>query len=327
MTSAATPILWIIFAVVVIVALTLDLGVFNRRAHEVRSREALVLSAFWIALALCFNLWVYRALGSQAGLEFLTGYLIEKALSVDNLFVILVIFNYFAVPKELQHRVLFWGVVGALVARGVFILVGAALLQAFHWLIYLFGAFLVFTGIRLLSHQQQPEPEKNPILRFLRRFIRSVSDYRGTHFTVVESKRRYATPLLLVLLTIEATDIVFAVDSIPAVFAVTRDPFIVFTSNIFAVLGLRALYFVLAGVLLQFRYLRVGLALVLSYVGIKMLISGFYVIPIGVSLAIVATLLGGSVLASLGRPKVRDPGSDGPRPELPGDASSSRSSP
>jgi len=320
MTSAATPFHWITFAILVIASLALDLGVFNRRAHVARSREALVLTGFWIALALVFNLIVFRWLGAEAALEFFTGYLIEKALSVDNLFVILVIFNYFAVPKELQHRVLFWGVVGAVVARGLFVVTGAALLSRFHWLIYVFGAFLLFTGLRLLvQREHELDPEHNPVLRLLRRVVRSVPDYRGTRFSVVESNKRYATPLFLVLLTIEATDVVFAIDSIPAVFAVTDDPFIVFTSNIFAVLGLRALYFVLAGVLLQFRYLKVGLSLVLAYVGVKMLISGFYSIPIIASLGIVAALLGGSVVASLGR-------SSHPRPSVPDHPNSGRSS-
>ncbi|HEX9295519.1 MAG TPA: TerC family protein [Polyangiaceae bacterium] len=299
MTSAATPLVWIGFTIFVLAMLTIDLGVFHRRAHVIRTREALVWTIVWIALALTFNVGIYLWMGSEKGLEFLTGYLIEKALSIDNLFVMMVIFSYFAVPAELQHRVLFWGIVGALLLRAVFILVGAALLQHFHWFIYVFGGILLVTGIRLAFQREgHVHPERNPVLRIMRKFIPSVADYRGSHFTVVESGRRYATPLLLVLLTIESTDVVFAVDSIPAIFAVTTDPFIVFTSNVFAILGLRALYFVLADVLGKLRYLKAGLALVLAFVGIKMLISGVYAIPIGVSLAVVATLVAAAIVAS-----------------------------
>jgi tellurite resistance protein TerC len=246
---------------------------------------------------------VYFWFGSQRALEFLTAYLIEETLSVDNLFVFLVIFRYFAVPAALQHRVLFWGIIGAITLRISFILAGAALLQRFHWVMYVFGAFLVFTGIKLLVQRDaEMHPERNPVLRIARRVIPTISEYRGTHFTVVENGRRYATPLLMVLLVIEATDVVFAVDSIPAVFAVTRDPFIVFTSNIFAVLGLRALYFALAGMMEKFHYLKVGLGLVLAFVGVKMLIADVYKLPIVASLAVIASLLSGSIVASILRP-------------------------
>jgi tellurite resistance protein TerC len=300
MTTAAGPLLWVAFGVVVTIMLVLDLGVFHRRAHVIGMREALGWTVVWITVSLLFNAWVYVWLGSSSGLEFLTGYVIEKALSVDNLFVIAVIFSYFAVPAALQHRVLFWGIIGAIATRAVFVFAGAALLHAFHSLIYLFGAFLVFTGIRLLVQKdEEVHPEKNPVVRLLQKVVPAVSDYRGSRFTVIESGKRYATPLLLVLVTIEATDVVFAVDSIPAVFAVTEDPFIVLTSNIFAVLGLRALYFVLAGVLGKFRYLKIGLALVLSFVGLKMMLAKLYPIPIAVSLGVVVLLLAGSILLSL----------------------------
>jgi tellurite resistance protein TerC len=278
--SIGTPVLWIGFTLFVLAMLALDLGVFHRRAHEVRVKEAL--------------LWSERAL------EFLTGFLIEKALSVDNIFVFLVLFSYFAVPPALQHRVLFWGIVGALGMRAAFILLGAALLQSFHWVIYIFGGFLVLTGVKLLLQRgSEVHPEHNPLFRQFKRLIPAVGDYRGPRFTVVENGKRYATPLLLVLVAIEATDIVFAVDSIPAVFAVTRDPFIVYTSNIFAILGLRALYFVLAGVLGKFHYLKVGLALVLVFVGVKMTMTDVYKVPVAISLAVVASLLAGSVVLSL----------------------------
>jgi tellurite resistance protein TerC len=298
--SVGTPALWIGFTAFVLAMLALDLGVFHRKAHEVRVREALIWTAAWISLALVFNLGVYFWFGSERALEFLTGYVIEKALSVDNIFVFIVVFSVFSVPAKLQHRVLFWGILGALVLRAVFIVVGAALLAKLHWVAYLFGAFLVFTGIKLLAQRDEEiHPERNPIFRLFKRFVRSVDDYPEGHFTVVESGKRYATPLLLVLVAIEATDLVFAVDSIPAIFAVTTDPFIVYTSNIFAILGLRALYFALAGIMGKFHYLKVGLSLVLVFVGVKMLLAGIYKIPIAASLAVIAALLGGSIVASL----------------------------
>ena len=302
--SIGSPALWVGFTVFVLAMLALDLGVFHRKAHGVRFREALAWSTVWVGLALAFNLLVYHWFGAQRGLEFLTGYLIEKVLSVDNIFVFVVIFSFFAVPAAYQHRVLFWGILGALVMRAVFILAGAALLQRFHWIVYAFGGFLVITGVKLLLHRgDEIHPERNPVYRLFRRLVPAVSDYRGARFTVVENGKRYATPLLAVLVVVEATDVVFAVDSIPAIFAVTTDPFIVYTSNIFAILGLRALYFLLAGVMDKFHYLKVGLALVLCFVGVKMLLVDFYKIPIAASLAAVATLLAGSVAASLLRPR------------------------
>ena len=304
--SIGSPVLWAGFTLFVLAMLAVDLGVFHRKAHEVRLKEALAWSAVWVSLALGFNLLVYHWFGPQRGLEFLTGYVIEKALSVDNIFVFLVIFSFFAVPAAYQHRVLFWGILGALVLRAVFILAGAALLQRFHWIVYVFGGFLVVTGVKLLLDRgAEVHPERNPMYVLFRRFVPSVGHYRGARFTVVENGRRYATPLLLVVVVVEATDVVFAVDSIPAIFAITTDPFIVYTSNIFAILGLRALYFLLAGVMDKFHYLRVGLALVLCFVGVKMLIADVYKIPIAVSLAVVATLLAGSIAASLLRPPER----------------------
>ena len=298
--SIGTPALWMGFTTFVLVMLALDLGVFHRKAHEVSVKEALSWTAVWVSLALVFNVGVYFWFGSERALEFLTGYVIEKALSVDNIFVFIVVFTAFAVPANLQHRVLFWGILGALVMRAIFIVLGAALLQQFHWVIYVFGAFLVFTGIKLLVQKSDEiHPEKNPLFRLFRRFVPSVSDYRGGRFTVVEGGKRYATPLLLVLVAIETTDLVFAVDSIPAIFAVTTDPFIVYTSNIFAILGLRALYFALAGMMGKFHYQKVGLSLVLVFVGTKMLIAGVFKIPILVSLGVIVALLAGSVVASL----------------------------
>jgi len=298
--SVGSPLLWGSFTAFILAMLALDLGVFHRKAHEVRFKEAVGWSIFWIGLALAFNAWVAYAFGPQKGMEFLTGYLIEKALSVDNVFVFLVVFTTFSVPAVYQHRVLFWGVVGALVMRAVFIAAGAAVLEAFHGIIYFFGALLLFTGIKLLVQRNHEEhPERNPVFRLLQRFIPSTSEYHGQRFWVRLDGRRLATPLFTVLLLIEFTDVVFAVDSIPAIFAVTRDPFIVFTSNIFAILGLRALYFCLAGFVGRLRYLKVGLALVLIFVAIKMMLTDFYKIPIHLSLLVVTLLLGGAVVASL----------------------------
>jgi len=300
MDSIGTVWMWGGFLGFVAAMLALDLGVFHRRAHEVRLREAAAWSLVWVALALLFNLGVWHWYGPVKGLEFLTGYLIEKALSVDNIFVFLVIFSFFAVPKAYQHRVLFWGILGALVMRAVFIFAGAALLERFHWVMYIFGGILVLTGIKLLREKvEELNPERNPIFRLFRRFVPSVADYHGEHFTVVKAGRRMATPLLAVLVAVEATDLVFAVDSIPAVFAVTRDPFIVFTSNIFAILGLRAMYFLLADVMDRFVYLKPGLAAVLMFVGTKMLIADVYKIPVAVSLGVVAGILALAVVTSL----------------------------
>ncbi len=304
--SIGTWWMWSGFVVLVLLMLSIDLGVFHRTAHEVKFREAITWSGVWIGLALLFNYGIYRWFGTERALEFLTGYLIEKALSVDNVFVFLVLFTFFAVRKEYQHRVLFWGVLGALLMRGVFIGVGTALLARFHWVIYVFGALLVLTAVKLLvQRDEHVRPERNPVYRLFRRVVPTASEYHGARFTIVQGGRRVATPLLMVLVTVEATDVVFAVDSIPAIFAVTRDPFIVYTSNVFAILGLRALYFVLAGVMDRFHYLRAGLALVLAFVGVKMLLAGVYKIPISASLGVIAAILACAVLASLLKPHDR----------------------
>lgn len=297
--TIGTPALWLVFVAGVLGLLALDLGVFHRAAHVVRFREALVWSVVWVVLALGFNAFIAWEYGGDRGLEFLTGYLIEKALAVDNIFVFLVVFATFQVPRENQHRILFWGILGALVMRAAFIFAGAALLQRFGWVMYVFGAFLVATGVKLFVHRDADvHPERNPLFRVLTRFVPSVPEYHGSRFTVVKAGRRYATPMLLVLVCIEATDIVFAVDSIPAIFAVTRDPFIVFTSNIFAILGLRAMFFLLAGVIDRFRYLRPALALVLAFVGVKMLLAHVHPIPVGVSLGVIGLVLAGAAAAS-----------------------------
>jgi tellurite resistance protein TerC len=300
MQSIGSPALWVGFTLFVLAMLALDLGVFNRRAHVVRTGEALVWTMVWIGLALLFGVGVYVWSGADHALEFLTGYLIEKALSVDNLFVFLVLFSFFGVPEKLQHRVLYWGILGALVTRAIFIVVGSALLQRFHWVMYIFGGFLVITGAKLLLQRKgEVHPERNLLFRVLRRLIPSVSTYREAHFVVVENGRRYATPLLLVLVAIESSDIIFAVDSIPAVFAITTDPFIVYTSNVFAVLGLRALYFVLSQMMGRFHYLQVGLALVLAFIGAKMLLVSVYKLPIAISLGVIAGLILAAIVASL----------------------------
>lgn len=302
MESVGTPALWAGFTLFVLAMLALDLGVFHRKAHVVDAREALTWSAVWVALALVFGAGVHYFFGPQRGIEFLTGYLIEKALAVDNIFVFVVLFSAFAVPAVYQHRVLFWGILGALVMRAVFIVAGAALIARFHWVLYVFGAVLVLTGVKLLVFRNaQSDPQNNPLFRLFRRMVPAVSEYHGERFTIVQNGRRYATPLLLVLVAIEATDLVFAVDSIPAIFAITTDPFIVFTSNIFAILGLRAMYFLLADVITRFSELKLGLALVLVFVGVKMLVADFYKIPVAASLAVVATLIAGSIAVSLWR--------------------------
>jgi tellurite resistance protein TerC len=298
------PLLWAGFTVFVLGMLALDLGVFHRRAHAVTAREAATWCVVWVALAAVFGAGIYFLEGRQSALEFAAGYLVEEALSVDNLFVFLILFSYFKVPDPLRHRVLFWGILGALVMRGAMIAGGAALLHRFHWIIYLFGAFLVVTGARMAaSGGIDVEPEHNPTLRLVRRLLPITPDFRGQHFFVrgdwKGGQRWFATPLFVVLLLVETTDLVFAVDSIPAIFGVTTQPFIVYTSNVFAILGLRSLFFLLAGVIARFHLLRFGLAAVLAFVGVKMLISGHWTIPIGVSLGVIACLLAASIVASL----------------------------
>ncbi len=303
METIGNPWLWSGFIAFVVAMLALDLGVFHRKAHAVSLKEAAIWSGVWVGFAVLFNVAIWHYFGAERGLEFATGYVIEKALSVDNLFVFVAIFSAFAVPAAFQHQVLFWGILGALVLRAIFILVGGALLARFHWVMYLFGAILLFTAVKLfVSRDEKPEPEKSPVTRLFRRFVPTTEGFRGTSFLVKENGRRLATPLLLVLVLVEATDLVFAVDSIPAIFAVTRDPFLVFTSNIFAILGLRSLYFLLAGIVDRFHYLKPALALVLAFVGTKMVIVDLYKVPVGASLAVIATLIGGAVLLSFLRP-------------------------
>ena len=292
--------LWAGFNVFVLAMLALDLGVFHRKSHEVSVKEATAWSVVWIGLAMAFNLGIYWFRGSEPAVQFFTGYLIEKSLSVDNIFVFALLFSYFAVPPAYQHRVLFWGILGALVMRACFILAGAALLAKFHWIIYLFGAFLILTGVKMaLFRNAGMHPEKNPVLKLVRKLIPVTKDYREDKFFVREAGRWAATPLFLVLVLVETTDLVFAVDSIPAIFAVTSDPFLVYTSNVFAILGLRSLYFVLAGVMQKFSYLKLGLSAVLAFVGVKMTLVDLYKIPSGVSLGVIASILALSVAASL----------------------------
>jgi tellurite resistance protein TerC len=300
----ASPIAWVVFNGFVLLMLALDLGVFHRKAHTVKVKEAMIWTVVWVVLAFLFAGGVWYSRGSEPALQFVAGYLIEKSLSVDNLFVFLVIFSYFKVPPVFQHKVLFWGILGALVMRAALIAVGAVLIARFHWTMYIFGAFLVFTGIKLaLQKGEGIHPEHNPVVKLVRRIMPVSKDYSGSHFFVKEAGRRVATPLLLVLLTVEFTDLVFALDSIPAIFAVTPDPFIVYTSNVFAILGLRSLYFALAGVMDLFHYLKHGLAVVLVFVGVKMLIVDLVKIPIGVSLAIVGAIIVTAVVLSLIRRK------------------------
>jgi tellurite resistance protein TerC len=295
---------WVGFILFVLAMLAIDLGVFHRKSHEVTIREALAWSGVWIALALLFNLGVYYWRGPEPAIAFLTGYLIEKSLSVDNIFVFLLIFTYFRVPPRYQPRALFWGILGALVMRAILILLGISLIQRFHWVIYLFGAFLILTGVKMaMEKDKEIHPERNPALRLFRRLAPVTDDYRGDNFFVKQGGRYFATPLFIALLAVETTDLIFAVDSIPAVLAITLDPFIIYTSNVFAILGLRALYFALAGVMKLFHHLHYGLSAVLVFVGAKMLLADFYKIPVGVALGVVAGILIISVIASMAFPR------------------------
>jgi tellurite resistance protein TerC len=301
--------LWIIFAVVVVAALVLDLGVLNRRAHVPSMREALWWSAGWISLALLFNLGILIWQGHEPALLFLTGYLVAESLSVDNLFVFILIFTYFAVPAKYQHKILFWGILGAVVMRGLFITAGLTLIAHFRWTMYLLGAFLIYTAWRLLGEQsREVQPERNPVLKVVRRFLPITQDYADGRFFRRESGRLWGTPLLVVLVVVETTDVVFAVDSIPAILAITPDPFLVFTSNIFAVLGLRALFFALSGFMRKFHYLHYGLAVILAFIGTKMLVADWVHLPPVLALGVVAGVLALSVLASLAfPPRPKDP--------------------
>lgn len=301
---------WIAFNIVVLGLLALDLGVFNREAHVITVREALTWTAVWVSLSLVFNLVIFFWQGPDKGIEFLTGYLIEYSLSVDNIFIFVLLFGYFKVPAQYQHRVLFWGIIGALLMRGALIGIGAALIDRFQWILLLFGAFLIFTGIRLGLRGEESEevhPEGNILVRIFRRFMPVTQEMRGEHFFVRENGRTYATPLFMVLLIVESTDLLFAVDSIPAIFGITTDSFIVYTSNVCAILGLRSLYFLLAGVMDKFHYLQLGLAVILTFVGVKMVIPeiAHYVfdtefkIPTVLSLGVIITILAVAVIASL----------------------------
>ncbi|HEY0656436.1 MAG TPA: TerC family protein [Chryseosolibacter sp.] len=297
-------VLWAGFNLFVLGMLALDLGVFHRKSHTVTVREALTWTGVWITLAMIFNLFIYYYFDEDKAIEFFTGYLIEKSLSVDNIFVIILIFSYFQVPQQYQHKVLFWGILGALVMRIIFILSGIELIHRFHWLVYVFGGFLIFTGIRMItSDDSKIEPEKNPLIKLARRMFSVTKTFEGDKFFVKRDTKTWATPLFLVVILIEATDLIFAVDSIPAILAISDDPFIVYTSNVFAILGLRSLYFALSGIEKYFHYLKFGLSTILVFVGIKMCIVDFYKIPVGISLIVIVFVLAISMIASVLFPK------------------------
>lgn len=298
---------WSCFLGFVLAMLALDLGVFHRKSHEVKIKEALIWSAVWISLALIFNYGVYVYMGKEKAIEFLTAYVIEKSLSIDNLFVFIMLFTYFNVDKKYQHKILFWGILGALVMRAIFIFAGVALISKFHWIIYVFGAILIYTGFKMIFHKDKEiEPDKNPLVRLFKKFFPVTQEMHGGKFFVRLNGQRFATPLFIVLLIVEFTDLIFAVDSIPAVLAITNDTFIIFTSNVFAILGLRALYFALAGITKYFHYLKYGLSVILVFVGVKMTIVGFYKIPIVSSLLVISGILLVSVILSVAFPKNKD---------------------
>lgn len=306
MSQPVGPAVWIGFNLLIIALLLLDLLVFHKEAHEVTMREAALFSAFWVAVGLAFAGVLFFWQGGPAAVTYLTGYVIEKSLSVDNLFVFVVVFSYFGVPAAYQHRVLFWGIIGVLIMRGMMIFAGAALLARFEWLTYLFGAFLIFTGIRMAFHDETDvHPEKNAAVRIARKILPVTAEYHDARLFVRDAGRLMATPLFLVLIVVETTDLVFALDSIPAIFAITRDTFLVYTSNVFAILGLRSLYFLLAGVVHKFRFLKYGLSTVLVYVGLKMALHSYIHIPIPVSLAVIALVIGASVALSMLIPVAR----------------------
>jgi tellurite resistance protein TerC len=299
--------LWIGFNLFILALLVIDMKVFNRKPHEITIKESLLWSAMWIAISLLFNVVVYFWFGRDSALQFFTGYLIEKSLSIDNLFVFLLLFSYFNVPAKYQHKVLFWGILGALIMRGALILVGAALISRFHWILYIFGLFLVVTGIKmaLQSEKQEVHPERNIIVRFFKKIIPILPGYKEDKFFVKKDGKQYGTLLFIALVVIETTDLLFAVDSIPAIFAITQDSFVIYTSNVFAILGLRSLYFALAGIMDLFYYLRHGLSIVLTFIGLKMLLMGFVEIPIGVALGVVATVLIIAIAASIIRARMQ----------------------
>lgn len=295
--------LWIGFNLFILFLLTIDLKVLNRKPHEISIKESLLWSGVWIAISLLFNIGVYFWFGRESALQFFTGYLIEKTLSIDNLFVFLLLFSYFKVPARYQHKVLFWGILGALLMRGVLILLGAALITRFHWILYIFGLFLVVTGVKMAFQDEKKEvrPERNIVVRFFKKFFPVTPGYHEEKFFVKTGGKRYGTLLLIVLIVIETTDLIFAVDSIPAIFAITQDSFIIYTSNVFAILGLRSLYFALAGIMDLFYYLRHGLSIVLTFIGLKMLLMGYVNIPIGLALGVVGTVIFIAIVASVFR--------------------------
>lgn len=295
---------WLLFGSIITVMLFLDLGVFHKKSHSVSIKESLIWTGIWIALAFAFTGWIYFDMGQVKALEFLTGYVIEKSLSIDNIFVISLIFSYFKVPAKYQHRVLFWGVLGALIFRIIFIFAGVALINKFHWMIYVFGAFLIYTGIHMLKGEEKKiDIETNPAITFVRKFFKITHEFHQEHFAVVKGGVRYLTPLALVLIMIESTDIIFAVDSIPAILAITPDPYIVFTSNVFAILGLRSLYFALNGIMEMFEYINYALAAILVFVGFKMLVSSHIKIPTALSVGLIFSFITISVVASIYFPK------------------------
>lgn len=296
--------MWIVFCAFISLMLWLDLAVFNRRSHTITVKESLGWTAFWVMLAMAFDVGVYYYLGQERALEFFTGYIIEQSLSVDNLFVILLIFGYFHVKKEFQHKVLFWGIFGALIMRMIMIIIGVELIENFHWLIYIFGGFLIFTGLRMVfGKEKELHPDQNPLVRVFKRFFPVTNEYHGDRFFVMQNAQRYATPLFIVVLVVEVTDLIFAVDSVPAVLAVSRNPFVVYTSNAFAILGLRSLFFALSHIMNLFHYIKYGLALVLTFIGTKMVLMDTFKIPIGISLTVVASILVLSVVLSIIFPK------------------------
>jgi tellurite resistance protein TerC len=300
MSSSGSPLVWLLFIAVVVVALAVDLGIFHRRAHVVRMREAAVWTGVWATLALGFNGFIYYRFGGIKAAEFLQGWLLEYALSIDNVFVFLVVFRYFRVPQEQLHRVLFWGILGAVISRGLFIGLGAVMIQRYHWVLYILGAFLVYTAIKIILQKDETvDPSTNPVVRLFRRILPTTATYHGQRFLVMHDGRLHATPLLLVLLVVEATDIMFAVDSIPAIFGVTTDVFIVFTSNIFAILGLRSLFFLIEGLVAKLRFLKIGVAVILAFIGVKILIKSWYEFPVWLSLSVLAGVLAISAIVSL----------------------------
>ncbi len=297
-------ILWVGFNIFILLMLALDLGVFQKKVHAVSVKEALIWSTVWIVLAMLFNVFIYFDMGEVKAVEFFTGYLIERSLSVDNIFVFVLLFSYFKVPAKYQHKVLFWGVLGALILRALLIVLGVVLVTKFAWIIYVFGAFLVYTGFKMAFHNDEDiDPEKNIVIKLFRKFFPVTKDYHEGKFFIIENGKKIATPLFIVLIAVEFTDLIFAFDSIPAIFAITSDPFIIYTSNIFAILGLRAMYFALAGIIDKFHYLKIGLSMILIFIGFKMLIVDLYKIPIGYSLGVIALVLILSVVFSLLKPK------------------------